>query len=428
LFAKGENMKNNENIIKIKSTRSVWSLIIVFALATVFSAFEVAMCVTTPSAYYFYYWGGIFFACIAATALFVEFSKRRIEIDLENEIIFCKRLFVKKESIRVNDVKEVLNVENKFAWNLKLISSEGGNSFKIPKDILSDNSIPLKNFSDFITKKNARAGKCDATLLKSDPKLQKKNSTFIKIASAIICGPIIAIYAFLFVVEMSGRPEFPVRYTEFYVYPIFWILLVSGLLFISMMLSKKKHFQFVDFGAVMIAMMFIPSALCCLLLTPEDCYVSATRDFENYHEVKADKIDYFPDEIEGGEVVAFSYYYKYYWDSVHEVCLEVKYDDEEFDRIYSQYEDKRESYFGGGLEEVSFSGVYENLELSDDGTKISYADIELMIFDKTNNTVIYYYLQSTDFLDIEWCYLVERFDIDVKDYSEYIEESKETAN
>ena len=110
------------------------------------------------------------------------------------------------------------------------------------------------------------------------------------------------------------------------------------------------------------------------------------------------------------------------------MCLEVKYDDEEFDRIYSQYEDKRESYFGGGLEEVSFSGVYENLEISDDGTKISYADIRLMIFDKENNTVIYYFLQSTDFLDLEWCYLIERFDIDVKDYSKYIAESKKKAN
>ncbi len=418
-------MRKTRQVVKIKSTRSVWSLIVFSALAAVFSAFEVAMWATMSDAYYVWHWGGIFFACIAATALFVEFSKRRIEIDLENQTLFCKRLFAKGETISITDIKEVLNEEKGLRWNLKLISAKDGAAFKIPKDILRDNSIPNDKFSLFLAQKNDGALACDTSLLDSDPKLQKKDSTVIKIITVIFCGPIIASYALGFVVEMNQRPEFPIRSVAFYDYISFWVLLVFGLLFVAVMLSNKKHFQFADFGAVLITLTFLPSLLCCLLLTPEDCYVSATRDFENYHEVKADKIDYFPDEIEGGEVIAFSYYYKYYWDSVHEVCLEVKCDDEEFDRIYSQYEEKRESYFGDGLEEVSFSGVYENLELSEGGTEISYADIRLMIFDKANNTVIYYFLQSTDFLDLEWCYLIERFDIDVKDYSEYIEKSRE---
>ncbi len=421
-------MRKNKQIVKIKSTRSVWSLIIFSALAAVFSALEVVGWATTPDAYYLYSWMGIFFACVAATALFVEFSKRRIEIDLENETLFCKRLFVKGETFAISDIKEVLNDGKGLGWNMKLISAKDGATFKVPKDILRDNSIPNEKFSLFLTQKNDGAPACDILLLDSDPALQKKDSTVIKIITAIFCGPIILAYALSFIVEMNQRPEFPIRSVAFYDYISFWVLLVFGLLFVAVMLSNKKHFQFADFGAVLIALMFLPSLLCCLLLTPEDCYVSATRDFENYYEVKADKIDYFPDEIEGGEVIAFSYYYKYYWDSVHEVCLEVKYDDEEFDRIYSQYEEKRESYFGDGLEEVSFSGVYENLELSEDGTEISYADIRLMIFDKENNTVIYYFLQSTDFLDLEWCYLIERFDIDVKDYSKYIEENKEKTN
>lgn len=421
-------MRKTKKVIKIKSTRSVWSLIIFSALAAVFSAFEVVGWATTPDAYYLCSWIGIFLACIAATALFVEFSKRRIEIDLENKTLFCKRIFAKGETFAISDIKEILNEGKGLRWNMKLISAKDGAAFKIPKDVLRDNSIPLDKFSLFLTQKNDGAPTYDTSLLEGDPSLQKKYSAGIKMITAIFCGPIIASYALSFVMEMGQRPEFPIRSVAFYDYISFWVLLVFGLLFVAVMLSNKKHFQFADFGAVVIALTFLPSLLCCLLLTPEDCYVSATRDFENYYEVKADKIDYFPDEIEGGEVIAFSYYYKYYWDSVHEVCLEVKYDDEEFDRIYSQYEEKRESYFGGGLEEVSFSGVYENLELSDDGTKISYADVRLMIFDNENNTVIYYFLQSTDFLDLEWCYLIERFDIDVKDYSKYIEENKKKAN
>ena len=196
------------------------------------------------------------------------------------------------------------------------------------------------------------------------------------------------------------------------------------------MLTNKKHYQAVDFLGVIVFLCYIPMALICMWATPEDCYVSATRDFENYYEVKADEIDYFPDEIDG-EVIAFSYYYCDYWDWVHEVCLEVKYDDEEFDRIYSEYEEKEKSYFGEGLEEVHFEAKYENLELyeKEDGeVEIAHASIKLMIFDKENNTIIYYYLYSLDFLDLDRCYLVERFDIDIHDYAEYIEENSENTN
>ena len=415
-------MRKTKKVIKIKSTRSVWSLIIFSALAAVFSAFEVVMWATTPGAHYLYSWLGIFFACVAATALFAEFSKRRIEIDLANETLFCKRLFVKGETIAISDIKEVLNNGKSLRWNMKLISDKDGAAFKIPKDVLRDNSISPEKFSLFLTQKNDGAPAYDTSLLGGDPSLQKKDSAGIKMITAIFCGPIIATYALSFAAEMNQRPEFPIRSVAFYDYISFWVLLVFGILFVAVMISNKRHFQFADFGAVLIALTFLPSLLCCLLLTPEDCYVSATRDFENYYEVKADKIDYFPDEVESGEVIAFSYYYCNYWDWVHEACLEVKYDEEEFDRIYSQYEEKRESYFGEGLEEVSFSGEYENLDITEDGTAIAHADVKLMIFDKANNTVIYYYLSSADFLEVDRCYLVERFDIDIRDYAEYVEE------
>ena len=424
-------MKKNKSIIEIKSTRSVWSLIIFFALATVFSLIEIIGWAIQPDVYGLIVWCCIFLANIAVTALFVEFSKRRIEIDLENEILFCKRLFVKKQSIRLDDVEKVLNAEKKIVWNLKLISGKDGTAFRIPMDILRDNCLPPKRFSDFITEKGTGAEKLDPALLESDSKLQKKSSIIIKAFSAIVCVPIIAAYAIVFAEEMKGRPEFPIKSLALYMYPSFWVLLVFGLLLICMMFSSKKHFQFVDFGAVLIFLMFFPSLICCLLLRPNECYISATRDFENYYEVEADGIDYFPDAIEGGEVMAFSYYYCDYWDWVHEVCLEVKYDDEEFDRIYSEYEEKERSYFGEGLEEVHFDTKYENLELyENDGgeVEIAHASIKLMIFDKENNTVIYYYLSSTDFFELDRCYLIERFDIDIHDYAEYVEEKQNNTN
>ena len=44
------------------------------------------------------------------------------------------------------------------------------------------------------------------------------------------------------------------------------------------------------------------------------------------------------------------------------MCLEVKYDDEEFDRICSQYEDKRESYFDKDFEEAEWEQLLQKEE------------------------------------------------------------------
>ena len=198
-----------------------------------------------------------------------------------------------------------------------------------------------------------------------------------------------------------------------------------------MMVSNKKHHKVVDFVSCVIFLTYLPTLLIAGFSTPKDYYISATRDFENYYEVKADKISYFPDGIEGGEVIAFSYYNCNWWDNVKEVYLEVKYNNEEFNSIYSQYEEKEKSYFGENLEEVHFNGKYESLylyEKENGEVEIAHANIELIIFNKDNNTIIYYYLSSTDFLELKWCYLIERFDIDIHDYDKYLEEMAKNAN
>ena len=196
------------------------------------------------------------------------------------------------------------------------------------------------------------------------------------------------------------------------------------------LLVKNRHHVITDFIFVVLFFAFAPICLIGAFATPEDYYVSATRDFAHYEETVAGKISYFPEEIEGGEVVAFSYYYKYYWDSVEEVYLEVKYSDEEFSRIYSQHADKTKSYFGEGLEETNLGNKNEWLELDEIGgeLQIAHAYLEKIIFDKETNTVIYYFLSSTDFMDLEWCYLIDKFDIDISDYADYIEENREKEN
>ena len=415
-------MKKSKKIIKIRASQAVWSLIILSLITLLLSVCYIL------NWWQVQFWGCVFAISLASTVLFYGFSLRRVEIDFEERRLFCKTLFRKMSSISIDDIKEVKGTKNIFCWNIKIVGKNHEVILKIPKDIVKDNCIPLINFVDFLTKKDDNGLVLDSSLLSADSKIQKAKSVVLKIIFAAISVPFVVTFAEAFVLEMERRPAFPIRSVEFYNYATFWVLLANVLIFIITMLINKKHHQVVDFIAVIVFLCYLPMALICLWATPEDCYVSATRDFENYYEVSADKISHFPDEVEGGEVAAFSYYYCNYWDWVREVCLEVKYNDEEFDRIYSQYEEKEKSYFGENLEEVHFRGEHENLELyeDDDGeVKIAHANIELIIFDKDNNTVIYYFLSSADFLELDRCYLIERFGIDIYDYAEYIEENRE---
>ena len=428
-------MKKTKRIIKLRASQAVWPLVLFFALLTALLANNIVYELNDMNVGSLIYLVSNFVCAIGATVLFEQFSRRRVEIDTVNKTLFCKRLF-KKETIALADIKEILNAEklNKkkgFPLSIKLVSKKDGAIFKIPMDIICDNSIPSRNFYDFLMQKDGDVAVCDISLLSADPKLQRSQSITIKIISAVICLPIIGTYIYGLVSEIQGRPDFPIRPIAFYDYAVFWVLLVTSVVFVLMIISNKKHHQVVDFFACIIFLTYLPMVLIAGLATPKDCYASATRDFENYYEVKADKVSYFPDEVKDGEVIAFSYYYCNYWDSVREVYLEVKYSSDEFDRIYSEYGEKEESYFGESLEQVRIDAEYERLELHEyesGEVEIGYADIKIVIFDKDSNTVIYYYLSSTDFLELDRCYLVERFDIDILDYKKYIEEKHNNTN
>lgn len=428
-------MKKEKRIIKLRASQAVWALVVFFALLSALFANNIIYELNDINIGSLIYLVANYICTLGAAILFYQFSGRRIEIDTINKTLFCKRLF-KKETIALADIKEILNIEklNKkkgFPLKIKLVNAKDDSIFKIPMDIISDNDILPKNFYDFLMQRNGEDAVCDTLLLVKDPKIQRSHAITVKVISALVCVPIIGTYIYGFVSELQGKPDFPIRPIAFYDYGVFWALAITASIFILMMISNKKHHKAVDFVSCVIFLTYLPTLLIAGFSTPKDYYISATRDFENYYEVKADKISYFPDEIEGGEVIAFSYYNCNWWDNVIEVYLEVEYSNEEFDRIYAQHEEKGKSYFGETLEEVCLNDKYESLELyeTENGeVEIAHANIELIIFDKDNNTVIYYYLCSTDFLELEWCYLIERFDIDIRDYEKYIGEKQEKAH
>ena len=196
---------------------------------------------------------------------------------------------------------------------------------------------------------------------------------------------------------------------------------------------NKKHLHLISFLASVIFISFLPLMIVSAFGFPPEYRISATEDFENYdkalEEIWGEERYHMPESIQHGEVVAFSYYYDYSWDYVEEVYLEVKYDEEEFNRIYSQYENKDSSYFGEEYEEISFVEDYFVTDKnSEEMLYISYGNLEKIIFDKENCIVIYYYLDAMDPLLTERSMLVKRFDIDVADYEKYIDEKQEKAN
>ena len=428
-------MKKEKRIIKLRASQAVWALVLLFALLSALFANNIIYELNDMNIGDLIYLVANFICTLGATLLFYRFSRRRIEIDTINKTLSCHYLF-KKKTIPLTEIKEILNIDklNKkkgFPLRIKLVSAKDDSIFKIPMDIISDNDILPKNFYDFLMQRNGEDAVCDTSLLVKDPKIQRSHAITVKVISALVCVPIIGTYIYGLVMELQGKPDFPIRPIAFYDYGVFWALAITASVFILMMISNKKHHKAVDFVSCVIFLTYLPTLLIAGLSTPKDCYISATRDFENYYEVKADKISYFPDEIEGGEVIAFSYYYCNLWDNVQEVYLEVKYNNEEFNSIYSQYEEKEKSYFGETLEEVHFNGKYESLylyEKENGEVEIAHANIELIIFNKDNNTIIYYYLSSTDFLELKWCYLIERFDIDIHDYDKYLEEMAKNAN
>ena len=288
-------MKKSKKNIKIRASQAVWSLVLFFAFLTGLNVNNIIYELGDIDVGYLIYLAGNLIWLLAATILFYKFSRRRIEIDTLNKTLSCKRLFKRKETIALSDIKEILNLEklNKkkgFPLKIKLVSAKDGSIFKIPMDIISDNDIPPRNFYDFLMQRNGEDAVCDTSLLASDPKLQRSHSITITIVSAMICVPIIGTYVYGLVSEMQGKPAFPIRPIAFYDYAVFWVLLITSIVFILMMVSNKKHHKAVDFVSCIIFLTYLPTLLIAGTATPKDYYVSATRDFTHYDETVSGKI------------------------------------------------------------------------------------------------------------------------------------------
>ncbi len=372
---------------------------------------------------------GIVFACAIVTAIVCLLGMRvGLTVDTENRVII-RRTMSKTTKIDFINIRTV-EVQKVFLGKAIAIIGDDGKVFDKTRFLLfTANYIHPENFVSYFT-----SGTYDKSLLEKSDKLLKKETMISKIALVIMA--VFQIGFLVFIGLTDQPPAYPIVDIKHYGYNVFWVALGVALIAVIALLVKRKYSAITDFLALILFFCYMPAVLVGAITTNQDYFVSHTDDFANYEDVMLNEYDgeymHFPKEI-NGEVIDFSYYYKYFWDSIHELYLEVKYSDEEFLSIYNKYPAKEESYFGEQYEEVELS-KYEHFDAEEyeGDIWIGHADCDKILFDKENNTVIYYHLSVTDPFDLEWCKLVQRFDLDIFEYEEYVdakrEENKDKVN
>lgn len=372
-------------------------------------------------------WGTVFAFALVCILLCILGIRACLVVDMENRVII-RRVAFKKTIITFHSIKSVEMHKTFLGKEIHIIGNDGRLFDKSHVVLFTANYISPENFVAYFS-----SGCCDGSLLLPSKRLEKKQGMISKIALSVVAFVELGIFVYILILELkNSTPAYPIVDIKWYGYGLFWVIAFIIVATLIGLLVKNRHNAITDFIMIVLFFGFMPMALIGAFATSEDYYVSATKDFENFDDIVKEQwngnYNHFPKEI-NGEVCDFSYYYKYYWDSVHEVYLEIKYDDEEFGRIYSEYEEKEESYLGAQYEEVNLGEEWLNAEKYDDGeVYISHAYFKKIIFDKENNTVIYYLLSVTDPFDLEWCHLSEKFDVDFMDYEEYIKEKKEKTN
>lgn len=103
-------MKKTKRIIKLRASQAVWALVLFFALLTAQLANNIVYELNDMNVGSLIYLVSNFICALAATVLFEQFSRRRVEIDTVNKTLFCKRLFT-KGTIALADIKEILNAD-----------------------------------------------------------------------------------------------------------------------------------------------------------------------------------------------------------------------------------------------------------------------------------------------------------------------------
>ena len=160
------------------------------------------------------------------------------------------------------------------------------------------------------------------------------------------------------------------------------------------------------------------------LQTVFSCYTNNVENYGVYNAYDEEwKPELFPEEITDGMTpIYYSYYHDMSWDGIVEIYLEVEMTDSSYNELKSQYKGQlTECWYAEGYSEYA-----RNDSLDADENYCGYAYVKKIIFNDSDKTVIFEYLDASDPVHFENIYYLERFNIDGKEYSDYLEAQNES--
>ena len=177
--------------------------------------------------------------------------------------------------------------------------------------------------------------------------------------------------------------------------------------------------------------LFLVLVQICILLCGCDVYFGRKHvtNPEKYGKIESylDFPKYFPESIKEYEVNAYSYHVISYFDTCHEVFLDVQLTKEQFDEVISSVREKneiryeQEAYYADGYYEIVIQDYFDYRQ--SDAEDVDWATIEKVIYNPETFHVVFECLHAHDsgVYDVDQ---VEYFNLFSIKQSEYYEHAK----
>ena len=263
----------------------------------------------------------------------------------------------------------------------------------------------------------------------SEEKKSKNQKRAIGTSIALICiasiGFVLTLLCFYW---DSYDIKFKVYEPYIFEYSKFWFALVCVGIIVFCAFTMKKYHTLKDIVAATLLVLGLPIFL-CFSIYDGGYNISYTNDVKNYgiynRYDESWSPELFPEEItEDMTPIYYSYYHDMVWDGVLEIYLEVRMTDDAYSELKAQYD--------GQLKECWYDTDYEEYAKADkffvykDERYCDRPDIRKIIFNDKENIVIFEYMYGIDPMYFENIYYFERFNIDAKEYSIYLEAQNES--
>lgn len=254
----------------------------------------------------------------------------------------------------------------------------------------------------------------------------EKESKDVSLAIILISSLGALAFGFILSLYFTKDVKFRIEEPSVFSSPALWLTLISVGIIVFCSLTIKKFYKIKTAIGVAYIVLGIPLLMLSILsLSSYDiCYTNNVENYGVYNSYDEGwKPELFPEEITDGMTpIYYSYYHDMSWDGIVEIYLEVEMTDSAYNELRSQYKGQlTECWYAEGYSEYARNDI-----LDADEKYCDYAYVKKIIFNDSDKTVIFEYLNASDPVYFENIYYLERFNIDGKEYSDYLEAQNES--